>query len=82
MGREGDSASVHHRGGPNNGVTPSVPFTRPLCPYPQTAVYKKGDTNQASSFVCQADNGHDDDDHGHDHGHDDDHGHGHGHDDN
>jgi Tannase and feruloyl esterase len=66
--------------GTNNGVTPSVPFTRPLCPYPQTAVYKTGDTNQASSFVCQADNGHDDDDdHGndHDHGHDNDHDHGH-----
>ncbi len=69
--------------GTNNGVTPSVPFTRPLCPYPQTAVYKKGDTNQASSFVCQADNGHDDD-HGNDHGHDNDHhqDHDHGHDNN
>jgi hypothetical protein len=50
--------------GTNKGVTPNVPFTRPLCPYPQRAVYTSGDTNQASSFVCRADN---DDDHGHDH---------------
>jgi feruloyl esterase len=28
-------------------------FTRPLCPYPQTAHYKgTGDSNDASSFVC------------------------------
>jgi feruloyl esterase len=28
-------------------------FTRPLCPYPQTAHYKgTGDTNDAASFVC------------------------------
>lgn len=28
-------------------------FTRPLCPYPQTARYKgTGDTNDASNFVC------------------------------
>ena len=28
-------------------------FTRPLCPYPQTAQYKgTGDTNDAASFVC------------------------------
>jgi feruloyl esterase len=28
-------------------------FSRPLCPYPQTAQYKgTGDTNDASSFVC------------------------------
>jgi feruloyl esterase len=29
--------------------------TRPLCPYPQTAVYKgTGDTNDSANFVCQA----------------------------
>lgn len=33
-----------------NGV---VDRSRPLCPYPQTAVYKgSGDTNDASSFLC------------------------------
>jgi len=33
-----------------NGV---VDRSRPLCPYPKVAVYKgKGDTNDASSFVC------------------------------
>jgi len=50
--------------GTNKGVTPNVPFTRPLCPYPQKAVYAHGDTNQASSFVCRAD---DDNDNDHDH---------------
>ncbi|HYL84803.1 MAG TPA: tannase/feruloyl esterase family alpha/beta hydrolase [Candidatus Angelobacter sp.] len=30
-----------------------VKFTRPLCPYPQTAKYKgTGDTNDAANFVC------------------------------
>ena len=34
-----------------NGV---VDRSRPLCPYPKVAVYKgKGDTNDASSFVCR-----------------------------
>jgi feruloyl esterase len=34
-----------------NGV---VDRSRPLCPYPQVAVYKgKGDTNDASTFVCE-----------------------------
>jgi feruloyl esterase len=28
-------------------------MTRPLCPYPQSAMYKgTGDTNSAESFVC------------------------------
>ena len=28
--------------------------TRPLCPYPQTAVYKgAGSTDEASNFVCK-----------------------------
>ena len=32
-----------------------VKFTRPLCPYPQTAKYKgSGDTNDAASFACAA----------------------------
>ena len=36
---------------PSSGVQ----MTRPLCPYPQLAKYKgKGDTNDASSFVCAA----------------------------
>ena len=31
-----------------------VAFTRPLCPYPQEAVYKgSGDTNDAASFACK-----------------------------
>jgi feruloyl esterase len=30
-------------------------LTRPLCPYPQVAVYDgKGDTAQAESFTCAA----------------------------
>lgn len=33
-----------------------VKFTRPLCPYPQTAQYKgSGDTNDAANFACVAD---------------------------
>jgi feruloyl esterase len=32
-----------------------VDRTRPLCPYPQVAVYNgKGDTNDAASFTCGA----------------------------
>jgi feruloyl esterase len=32
-----------------------VDRTRPLCPYPQVAVYNgKGDTNDAASFTCRA----------------------------
>jgi feruloyl esterase len=31
-----------------------VDRTRPLCPYPQTAVYKgKGSTDDAANFVCR-----------------------------
>jgi Tannase and feruloyl esterase len=38
-------------GDPSKGIE----MTRPLCPYPQVAVYKgTGDTNAAASFVCQA----------------------------
>jgi feruloyl esterase len=33
-----------------NGI---VDRSRPLCPYPQVALYKgKGDTNDAASFTC------------------------------
>jgi hypothetical protein len=39
--------------GTNTGFSPPVPFTRPLCSYPQHAVYVSGDTNDASSFVCR-----------------------------
>ncbi|MND06740.1 Tannase and feruloyl esterase [compost metagenome] len=32
-----------------------VDMTRPLCPYPQVAVYKGvGSTNDADNFVCKA----------------------------
>jgi feruloyl esterase len=33
-----------------------VDLTRPLCPYPQEAVYKQGDIHVASSFSCQVRN--------------------------
>jgi len=30
-------------------------MTRPLCPYPQVAVYKgSGSTNDAANFTCKA----------------------------
>jgi feruloyl esterase len=36
----------------NNG---RVDMTRPLCPYPQVAVYTgTGSTNDAANFVCKA----------------------------
>jgi feruloyl esterase len=28
-------------------------MTRPLCPHPQVAVFQRGDTNSADSFVCE-----------------------------
>ncbi len=38
----------------NNVPTQGVAFTRPLCPYPQEALYKgTGDTNDAANFVCK-----------------------------
>jgi feruloyl esterase len=42
----------------NDDPTQGVVMTRPLCPYPQIAVYKgQGNTNEEESFVCQvADN--------------------------
>jgi hypothetical protein len=34
--------------------TPAAPTrTRPMCPYPKTAVYKSGDPNLESSFACE-----------------------------
>jgi feruloyl esterase len=39
---------------PANG---DVAFTRPLCPYPQVALYKgHGNTNDAANFYCAEDN--------------------------
>jgi feruloyl esterase len=52
--------------GTNNGVSPPVPFTRPLCPYPKKAVYIGGDTNKATSFLCNEDRADADHDHGDD----------------
>jgi feruloyl esterase len=42
-----------------NDLDPSqgVKMTRPLCPYPQIAVYKgSGDTNDAANFACSQPN--------------------------
>lgn len=37
----------------NNAPSDGVQFTRPLCPYPQTATYKReGDPADAASFAC------------------------------
>jgi feruloyl esterase len=37
----------------NNAPSAGVQFTRPLCPYPQTATYKgEGDPADAASFAC------------------------------
>jgi feruloyl esterase len=38
----------------NSMPAQGVAFTRPLCPYPQEAVYQgTGDTNDAANFVCK-----------------------------
>ena len=38
----------------NNNPTQGVQFTRPLCSYPEEAVYKgSGNTNDAANFVCK-----------------------------
>jgi feruloyl esterase len=38
----------------NNNPAQGVAFTRPLCPYPQEAVYKgSGNPNHASNFACK-----------------------------
>ncbi|MCP1120726.1 feruloyl esterase [Robbsia andropogonis] len=44
-------ALVAHAGSQSGSQLPAG-MTRPLCPYPQTARYVKGDVNDASSFVC------------------------------
>jgi feruloyl esterase len=44
---------VEHGVAPQKIIATGDSFTRPLCPYPQTAQYKgTGDTNDASNFVC------------------------------
>ena len=48
------------RGPGTASVNPEVPAswsarrTRPLCPYPQVAVYTGGDAESAASFACRA----------------------------
>jgi feruloyl esterase len=37
----------------NNNPDQGVQFTRPLCFYPKEAVYKGGNTNDASNFACK-----------------------------
>jgi feruloyl esterase len=55
----------------NDSPAQGILRTRPLCPYPQVAVYKgKGSTNDAANFKCRKpkhkkhgdDDGDDDDD--------------------
>jgi feruloyl esterase len=49
--------ATRYAGGPPIGDAPptEIKMRRPLCPYPQRAVYKgSGDTNDASSFACTA----------------------------
>jgi feruloyl esterase len=36
----------------NNDPTQGIAMQRPICPYPSEAVYKSGNTNDATSFVC------------------------------
>jgi hypothetical protein len=39
----------------NDDVTQGIKMQRPLCPYPEVAVYKRsGSTNDAANFVCRA----------------------------
>jgi feruloyl esterase len=46
---------LSNTGGPNFDVPPtwSPDRTRPLCPYPRTAVYRGGDVDRAESFACR-----------------------------
>jgi feruloyl esterase len=48
--------ATRYAGGSASGAAaPEVKMTRPLCPYPETAVYKgTGDANDAASFTCVA----------------------------
>jgi feruloyl esterase len=48
-GKAPDQMTTYRVGGDNR-----VNMSRPLCPYPQVAVYKgTGDTNLPSNFVCK-----------------------------
>jgi len=52
-----EPASIIATVSPNNSEIPtdwSQQRSRPLCPFPQVAVYRDGNTEQASSFICQA----------------------------
>ncbi|WP_322045226.1 tannase/feruloyl esterase family alpha/beta hydrolase [Paraburkholderia sp. J67] len=44
--------SIVAHAGSTTGSKLAAGMTRPLCPYPQSARYQKGDKNDASSFVC------------------------------
>jgi len=39
----------------NNNPASGVQFQRPLCPFPQVAAFRVGDTTNASSFECVGD---------------------------
>jgi feruloyl esterase len=40
----------------DEGPSQGIKMTRPLCPHPQLAKYKRsGDTNDAPNFVCTDD---------------------------
>ncbi|MBN3856328.1 tannase/feruloyl esterase family alpha/beta hydrolase [Paraburkholderia sp. Ac-20340] len=51
-GQAPDAITAH--AGSKSGSKLAAGLTRPLCPYPQTARYTKGDPHDASSFVCAA----------------------------
>jgi feruloyl esterase len=52
---EAKARGAENPGGPNVEVPVdwSPNRTRPLCPYPTVAVYRSGDVERASSFVCR-----------------------------
>jgi feruloyl esterase len=60
QGQAPDAVTATARGPGAAVVNPDVPFdwsprrTRPLCPYPQVAIYVGGDPEAASSFACRA----------------------------
>ena len=46
---------VEQKKAPDSVIASRLERTRPLCPYPQVAVYKgSGGTDEAASFVCKA----------------------------
>jgi feruloyl esterase len=59
QGRAPDAIVASARGPGAAEVNPEVPAnwsanrTRPLCPYPQLAMYQGGDIERASSFACR-----------------------------